>query len=474
VTYGSLRDQIEITAGALRTAGIARGDRVALALPPGLPAVVCSLAAAIAGTAVPLNPACAEAEFRGCLDATGAKLLILPSRGTERARRAAAGCVPIATADLDASGQVWLDRSARHDQAPPPSPDDVALVLHTSGSSGRPKPVPLRHRHVSASVAHIVGSYRLGPDDVSLCVMPLFHAHGFVASLLATLASGGTVVLPPRFTPFGLWRLVREHRVTWFSAAPAVHRLLLVRVSTRVAPPRTLRFIRSSSAALTARSTLAMEAAFGVPVLEAYGMTEACHQISSNPLPPGERKPGTVGMGTGVQVAIIGEDGRHLPAGTTGEVVIQGPNVTDGDDTPEGAAVSFIDGWLRTGDLGVLDHSGCLTLVGRTKDLISRGAEKISPQELDEVLLTHPDVVDAVCFGVAHPVWGEEVAGVVVPRAGATATEADLLAYCREHRAEFACPKQIHLTEAIPRGASGKVNRHLLAAHFAPRSSRPR
>jgi acyl-CoA synthetase (AMP-forming)/AMP-acid ligase II len=213
-----------------------------------------------------------------------------------------------------------------------------------------------------------------------------------------------------------------------------------------------------------------LEAAFGAPVLEAYGMTEAAHQMASNPLPPGDRLPGSVGRGTDVQISIMDDKGRHLPSGERGEVVIKGPNVTRGyENNPDANAASFTDGWFRTGDQGILDANGYLTLVGRLKELINRGGEKISPREIDEVLLTHPAVAEAVCFGVAHPTWGEEVSAAVVLREAAT--EADLLAFCKARLADYKRPKQIHIVETIPRTATGKIQRRVVAQAFATNPS---
>jgi acyl-CoA synthetase (AMP-forming)/AMP-acid ligase II len=209
-----------------------------------------------------------------------------------------------------------------------------------------------------------------------------------------------------------------------------------------------------------------LEEAFGAPVLEAYGMTEAAHQMASNPLPPQERKPGSVGPGTDVRISIMDAAGNHLSAGQRGEVVIQGPNVIRGyENNPDANATSFVDGWFRTGDQGFLDADGYLTLVARIKELINRGGEKISPREIDEVLLAHPKVAEAVCFGVPHPTWGEEVAAAVVARE--PVTEAELLAHCRERLADYKRPKQIYITDAIPRTATGKIQRGVVAKAYS-------
>jgi acyl-CoA synthetase (AMP-forming)/AMP-acid ligase II len=212
-----------------------------------------------------------------------------------------------------------------------------------------------------------------------------------------------------------------------------------------------------------------LEAAFGAPVLEAYGMTEAAHQMASNPLPPDPRKPGSVGPGTGVGISIMDDKGRHLPPNERGEICIKGPNVIRGyENNPEANATSFFGDWFRTGDQGFLDENGYLTLVGRLKELINRGGEKISPREIDEVLLTHPKVAEAVCFGVPHPTWGEEVAACVVLRE--PVTESELMAYCRERLADFKRPKQIHITDTIPRTATGKIQRRIVAQAFSSAS----
>jgi acyl-CoA synthetase (AMP-forming)/AMP-acid ligase II len=469
VTYDSLRSQVTAMADALASAGIQRGDRVAMALPNGLPAIVSFLAASVAGTAAPLNPAYRQEEFAFYLDDTNAKALIAPADGADEARRAAGDKVPILPIEIATDGTVRLTVPAKSASASAPSGDDVALVLHTSGSTGRPKRVPLKHHNLAASIQNIARTYQLKPEDVSLNVMPLFHVHGLMASTLSTLFTGGTVIVPPRFNPLSFWRTVRDYSATWYSAVPTMHQLLLARVgkgNERPAGSESLRFIRSCSAPLPAEMAQRMESIFGAPVLEAYGMTEASHQMSSNPLPPEARKFGTVGQGTGVRIGILDPNGKLVESGRQGEVCIQGPNVIQGyENNPEANKSSFTAGWFRTGDEGTLDPEGYLRLVGRIKELINRGGEKIGPPEIDEVLLGHPLVSEAVCFGVAHATLGEEVEAAVVLRE--PATEADLQAYCRERMAEFKVPKKIHLVTEIPRTATGKVQRRVVAAALA-------
>ena len=465
LTYAELGLEVDLLAETLATAGIQRPDRIAMALPNGAEAVVALLAASLVGVAAPLNQALAEDEFRFFLRDVEAKALIVAPDGADRARRARPSDTLVVEYGLAGGGRRRL-RGAVPFGAPrtPAAPDtsDAALVLHSSGTTGRPKRVALRNAQLLASIGEIVRGYRLGPDDVALTVMPMFHVHGIVAGALATLAAGGTIVIPAHFNGLGFCKLVREHRVTWYSAVPTIHQLVLARARSDASQCASLRFVRSASAKLPATVRDGLAATFGVPVIEAYGMTEAAHQIASNPLEPDRCRPGTVGLATGVRIATMDDRGRLLPAGAEGEIVLKGPNViTHYDGNSEADAASFSDGWFRTGDIGVLDRDGYVTLVGRLKEQINRGGEKIAPAEIDEVLLSHPAVAEAVCFGVPHPSWGEEIEAAVVLRGGATPEE--LIRHCRAHVAAFKVPKRIHLVDAIPRTASGKIQRIAVA-----------
>ena len=350
VDYADLRRRVRAMAGALHAAGVRRGDRVAMALPNGLDAIVAFLAAAAAGTAAPLNPGYKYEEFCFYLADTQARMLIVPrDEGTDARRAAEQSGIPILTPGV--SG----DRAE-----PNPQPDDIALVLHTSGSTGRPKRVPLRHRNLAASTRTIAETYALGPSDVSLCLMPLFHVHGLMASTMATLLTGGTVVVPAKFNALMFWRLVRDYGVTWFSAVPTMHQLILTR---KRSGDERLRFVRSCSAALPPDLMHRMEDYFAAPVLEAYGMTEASHQMASNPLPPAARKAGSVGPPTGLRISIRDGQGGELPRGVAGEVCIDGPGVIRAyENNPEATAKSFFGEWFRTGDQGILDADGYLHL----------------------------------------------------------------------------------------------------------------
>jgi acyl-CoA synthetase (AMP-forming)/AMP-acid ligase II len=465
ISYGELYRQVEDLAVRLNQLGLGKGDRIAMALPNGLEVIALFLAASTVGTAAPLNPAYTRDEFKFYLEDTKARALIVPRDGADEARAAASEGLVIIETDVDADGYVRLSSNgptvSRNDRNPD---DDIALVLHTSGTTSRPKRVPLSHANLLTSAANVAATYQLTPADVSLCAMPLFHVHGLVASTLATFFSGGTVVVPAKFNPLSFWSAVREKQVTWYSAVPTIHQVLLSRArGNRPDGAQQLRFIRSCSAALAPQTMAEMETVFGVPVLEAYGMTEAAHQMASNPLPPGARKPGSVGRGTQVEIAILDKEGNELPAGATGEVSIKGPNVFSGyEGNAEANAESFSNGWFRTGDQGQLDDKGYLSLTGRIKELINRGGEKISPREIDDVLVTHPAVAEAVCFGIPDRVYGEEVAAAVV--LNGEATEKELVAHCRSSLSDFKCPKKIYIMDAIPRTATGKIQRRNVAA----------
>ncbi|MHB8587427.1 MAG: acyl--CoA ligase [Candidatus Dormibacteraceae bacterium] len=469
LTYGRLRELTEQVAIRLMSHGVTRGDRLATVFPNGPEAILLFLATSMIGVSCPLNPGYKEDEFRFYLEDTGARFLLVPPGEAAAARQALPAGGKVIEVELDATGRLELSNhgAVSHvSSIDAADPEGTALVLHTSGTTSRPKRVPLRHRNLLTSADNIVRSYELTPDDVSLCIMPLFHVHGLVASTLATFASGGTVVVPRHYSPLGFRPLMEATTPTWFSASPTPHQLILARLQDKRPPGcERLRFVRSCSAALAPALMELMEDRFGVPVLEAYGMTEASHQMASNPLPPSRRVPGSVGRGTGVEVAILDDGGNELLAGASGEVVVRGPNVIDAyENNPQANASSFTGGWFRTGDLGVLDSDGYLRLVSRIKELINRGGEKIAPREIDEVLEAHPAVKEAVSFGVPHPTWGEEVGAAVV--LNEPVAEKELLAFCRSRLADFKVPRHLHIVDSIPKTPTGKIQRRFVAEQF--------
>lgn len=466
MTFHTLREQVYALAGCLVSLGL-EGDRIAVVMENGPDLVLSLLAAAVCGTAVPLNPKYRAAEFSFFYrDAKVKGLIAVPGTVPDAFAAAPPGTIVVQVA-AEQSGVLRFEPAGPEGSVcglQNPDPDDVAILLHTSGTTSGPKCVPLRHRNLAASAANIVNAYDLTSDDRSLCVMPLFHIHGIVASLLAPLASGGSVVCTPGFDARLFWGWIDTFQPTWYSAVPTMHQMLLSRADrhAEVIRRNPFRFIRSCSASLPPTVKEELTAVFGAPVTEAYGMTETTHQIASNPLPPGIRKPGAVGYGIGVQMAVMDEAGALLPSGVPGEVVVRGLSVMDGYENNQRAnEAAFIRGWLRTGDHGMMDEDGYLTITGRLSEQINRGGEKIAPADIDHALLAHPAVAEALAFAVPHRKLGQDVHAAVVLRA--SATEQELRRHCKSLLADFKVPRRIYILEALPYGETGKPMRISMA-----------
>ena len=456
------------TAASLAGCGIGRGGRVAIVLPNGPETAAAFVALAGCATTAPLNPAYRSEEFRFYLSDLRADALIVERDMESPARGVAAELsVPVIELAPDAAGPAGAftltgpQRETTADTSAP-GPDDIALILHTSGTTSRPKIVPLTQRNICTSARNIAQTLALTPADRCLNVMPLFHIHGLIGAVLASLAAGASVWCAPGFNALRFFAWMAEAAPTWYSAVPTMHQAVLSRAGRNRAAidSADLRFIRSSSSSLPPQVMAALEETFGCPVIESYGMTEAAHQMASNPLPPAARKPGTVGIAAGPEIAVLDGANRPLPAGTVGEVCIRGANVTPGyEANPEANAEAFAGGWFHTGDQGTLDGDGYLTITGRLKEIINRGGEKISPREVDEVLLDHPTVAQAVTFALPHDKLGEEVAAAVVPAGDSGVDERALRDFAARRLADFKVPRRIIVLEEIPKGATGKVQR---------------
>ncbi len=461
-------------AATLAERGIGPGDRVAIVLPNGPEMATAFLTVAAACCAAPLNPAYKADEFEFYLSDLKPAAIILaaggPQAASEVAGRLGIPILQLVAAEGEAAGLFRLQGQAPNGAAKPvraATPNDPALVLHTSGTTARPKIVPLTNGNIVASARHIAQSLDLSPADTCLNIMPLFHIHGLIAAVSASLSAGAAVCCTPGFNAFKFAELLDQIRPTWYTAVPTMHQAILMRMRAHADKARAanLRFIRSSSASLPPQVMAELEDVFAAPVIEAYGMTEAAHQMAANPLPPRPRKPGAVGIAAGPEIAIMDDDNTILPQGAVGEVVIRGPNVTLGyDSNPAANAKAFTDGWFRTGDQGRLDEEGYLFLTGRLKEQINRGGEKISPLEIDVVLLDHPAIAQACTFGIPHDKLGEEVGAVVVLRPETAATEAEIRDFASQRLAAFKVPRRVLVMDDIPKGATGKVQRIGLAA----------
>ena len=469
MTYGCLYESTQKVVRQLSKLGLGKGDTVAVVLPNGPEMAAAFLAVASCSTCAPLNPSYRAKEFEFYLTDLGVRAAIVQAGVESPVLSVAQKCgislvalQPAAEAlagsfDLMASpsGTLHVDGVV--------NPQDVALVLHTSGTTARPKIVPLTHSNLCSSARLVRDTLHLTQDDRCLNVMPLFHIHGLIAALLASLAAGGSVVCTPGFNAPTIFDWLQSFEPTWYTAVPTMHQAILARAKMRQGSVRKgLRFIRSCSAALPPGVMMDLEGLFQAPVIEAYGMTEASHQMASNPLPPLPRKPGSVGLAAGSDVAIMDEQGYLLADGARGEVVVRGAGVTSGYlNNPEANQKSFSNGWFRTGDQGYLDPDGYLFLTGRIKELINRGGEKIAPREIDEVLLDHPAVAEAVAFAMPDARLGEEVAAAVVLKSDVT--EREIQEFAAARLAEFKVPRRVVIVPEIPKGPTGKLQRIGLA-----------
>jgi oxalate---CoA ligase len=475
INYKNLRSFVSKTSKILNDIGIGRNDRVAIVLDNGPEMALAYLSVASCSTSAPLNAGYRAEEFEFYLEDLKAKALIV-KEGVTSPSFAVAEKLGLAILELhltpdQGAGTFTLNLKSKQKlqikNGGPSQAEDLALILHTSGTTSRPKIVPLSQANVCASASHIANTLALTSKDRALNIMPLFHIHGLIAGILAPLSKGGYVSCTPGFNALKFFSWMSDIKPTWYTAVPTMHQAILARApqNRSVIESNPLRFLRSSSAAMPMKVIEELEACFKAPLIESYGMTEASHQMASNLLPPAKRKPGTVGVAAGPKMGIMNEAGKLLQAGETGEIVIQGPNVTKGyENNPKANAENFTNGWFRTGDQGSIDNEGYISITGRLKEIINRGGEKISPREVDEILMEFPAVAQVVTFAIPHDKLGEEVGAVVVLKEGKTATEREIRDFAEKRLANFKVPKKIIFKDEIPKGATGKLQRIGLAA----------
>jgi acyl-CoA synthetase (AMP-forming)/AMP-acid ligase II len=454
VSYRQLAAEVASFQKKLAKLGVKPQSAVSIALPNSYAFIVAFLAASWQrAIAAPLNSAYKQEEFEFYIEDLKSAVALVPQgafsqdgpavRAARKYQAAIAECYWSGrevvldvkeTGKLSGTGYQAVERA---------QPDDVALVLHTSGTTGRPKAVPLTHRNLTRTMKNVMETYKLTDRDRTLLVMPLFHVHGLLAGFLAPLISGGSVIVPPKFSASEFWHDFITYKANWYTAVPTIHQILLK--SHRPTPIPPIRFIRSCSSPLSPKIFHELEKAFSAPVLEAYAMTEAAHQMTSNPLPPGKRFPGSVGIGQGVQVKILDQSGQEVPQGSEAEICVRGENVMTGYlNNPEANKSSFTnEGYFRTGDQGKQDKDGYVIITGRIKELINKGGEKISPIELDNVVAQHPGVSEAVSFAVADEMYGQDVGLAVVLKDGATVSGEGLRKWIASKVAKFKVPKKV-------------------------------
>ncbi|MDX3851722.1 AMP-binding protein [Streptomyces sp. AK02-01A] len=473
VTYTELKEASADFARHARGAGVRPGDTIGLLSDNRLEFVLSLFGLSSLGAAAALiDPRVAPGEVRARLQAVGARAVLTTTPSENgiwpvpafpvRAHRDSHGLALTLTMDSHTS-------LADCGQGSPALPPGCELILFTAGSTGRPKAVPLTGTNLGSSVGGLISSLGLGPSDATLLAMPLFHGHGLMGGLLATLASGGRVALPSsgRFSAHSFWPEMTDLGATWYTAVPSIHQILLLRASSEYPGPgkAPLRFIRSCSAPLSAATARKLTSTFHAPVVRAYGMTETAHQTASaqlNHLVSSDE--GYVGVPTGVEVGIIASDGSPVPIGEEGEIVVHGPSVMPGYLGDDSADPALAGGRFRTGDLGRVDADGALHLTGRIKELINRGGEKISPESVESVLAQHPQVVEAVAFGIPDPLYGERVAAAVTLAGGSTATPDALRAFCGEHGSGILVPDRIMIVPRMPLTAKGTADRRALVS----------
>ena len=474
LSHRGLHDLAMRTIAALNARGFGRGDRIAILLPNGPEMAAAFLAIGAGSETAPLNPAYRADELDFYLSDLRVGAVVVKS-GDDHAVRQVAQRRGIPLIELEprrkqgaGSFDLRFPGTAANTAARPgpAAADDLALLLHTSGTTSRPKIVPLRQYNVMATARHIAATLELSPADRCLNIMPLFHIHGLIAAVLSSVMAGGSVFCTDGFNALKFFGELAEARASWITAVPTMYQTLLARAARNqeIIKANPLRLMRSSSASLPAPVMAELESVFGCPVIESYGMTEAAHQMASNPLPPRARHPGSVGIAAGPDVAIMGEGGKLLGPDEIGEIVIRGANVTSGYEANEKAnQTAFVNGWFLTGDQGTLDKDGYLRLTGRLKEIINRGGEKISPREVDDVLMEHPAVAQIVTFAMPHDKLGEDVAAAVVLKEGAEASEAEIREFARRRLADFKVPRKLVFLKEIPKGATGKLQRIGLA-----------
>ncbi len=471
LSYGEFKIFNEKISRQLAATNIINSDRAAIVLPNGPLMASSFLSISSYMSAAPLNPSYKQEEFEFYLDDLKPKFLLVEPNSKSLAVIAAKNLnIPVFEMKISYNQPLGtfelFDKETDYKN---PNDYDEALVLHTSGTTSRPKIVPLSNLNIFTSAVNISKSLKLTAYDHCLNIMPLFHIHGLIAVLSASAKVGASICASNGFNALKFLDLAETQNITWYSGVPTMHQAILLRAqkNSDKAKKLNLRFIRSSSASLPPAIFEQLNDIFQTPVIEAYGMTEATHQMASNPLPPAIQKPGLVGMPAGPEICIMNDKNEKLPQGEIGEICIKGDNVTNGyENNPEANKQSFVNDWFRTGDEGFFDKDGYLKISGRLKEIINKGGEKISPLEVDNILMDFSPIDQALCFGYKDKMLGEDIAVVIKLKENKSCTEDDIKSYANEKLAKFKIPKKIFIVEDIPKGATGKLQRIGLAKKF--------
>ena len=471
IIYSDLKQHIHNISGQLSFKGLTNKDRAAIVLPNGPEMATAFLAVSSYMSAAPLNPSYTFSEYEFYLNDLKPKIVIVEKNSSNPVVEAA-NKLNIEICEIKKIDGAPLGIFNLYDQQSNfklPHEENEALVLHTSGTTSRPKVVPLTNKNIYSSAINISKTLKLTSNDHCFNIMPLFHIHGLIAILSASIGAGASVYASSGFNALKFLEKAKSENITWYSGVPTMHQAILMRAKRNLilAENLGLRFVRSSSASLPPAVFDQLRDVFKSPVIEAYGMTEATHQMTSNPMPPMTQKAGFVGKAAGPEVCVMDKNGNLLKNGLEGEVCIRGDNVTKGyENNDEANTIAYTNGWFRTGDQGFFDNDGYLKISGRLKEIINKGGEKISPLEVDNVLMDHPSIEQAVCFGYEDKMLGEDIATAIILKEGFNLDEAGLKIYAKEKLAKFKIPKKIFFVTEIPKGATGKLQRNVLAKKF--------
>jgi len=474
-TFADIKKQINWIKVFFKNQKILKTDTVAIVLENGPEMASCFLSVASNCCAAPLNPSYTKFEFNYYLNDLKPKAIIISENSNSSiinvARKNMIRIFKLSYNSSDVSGKFILKSEKSYTDISNGknvliSPKDIALILHTSGTTSKPKMVPLSHLNLCASAKNIVKTLNLKRNDRCINIMPLFHIHGIVCLLISSLFSGSSIFTSSGFNALKFFPWMKRFSPTWFSAVPTMHQAILSRASKnlKIIENSKLRFIRSSSSALPPKTMNEIEKTFQCPLIESYGMTEASHQMTSNHLPPGKRKSSKVGFSAGPEVQIMGKNFKILKKENIGEIVIKGENVTKGyKNNIKANNSSYVNGWFRTGDQGFFDKEGFLQLTGRIKEIINKGGEKISPLEIDNAIMEHRSIFQGISFPIYHSKLGEEIAAAVILKKDHKLTAQKLKNFLSNKLSSFKIPQKIIFLDEIPKGKTGKLQRIGLA-----------
>ena len=469
-TYAELRQQVDEIGRALDSLDIGQGAKIAFLANNGAWTALLYLGVMANGRViVPLNAVAGSVQLEHVLNHSDSEVVFVSPEYKDKLTPLLEKIDRnIKVLELnEQKGLMWTHSiPPENTKGIRPDAHDPALLLYTSGSTGPPKGAVLTHRAIVSGGRNVIGGHELNANDRALCVLPIYHINGAMVTVAAPLISGGSVVMPNRFSAKSFWSLVAKYQCTWSSVVPTIIKYLLDRSDQEPFEfghdnrLHCFRFGRSASAPLPSAVLQQWEDTFKVPMIETLGLTETAGTVSTNPMPPREHKPGSVGLAYGNEIKVIDERGGECKPGTVGEIVIHGDNLLDHYyKNQEATDAGFLDDWFRTGDMGFLDEDGYLFITGRLKELIIRGGENIAPREIDDVLYKHDAILEAATVGVDDEHYGQEVVACVVRRKGYDCSEQEIKEFCQAAVGEYKSPKKIYFMDDLPKGPSGKILR---------------